>query len=231
VTRTLFNRKGLAVLSKLRSRLTYANAVASIALFIALGGTSYAIATGSIGTREIKNNSVTGRDVRNSSLTGADVRNSRLTGADIRNDGLTGADVLESSLDKVPAAGAADTADTADSANTANTANTADSARTATTADRLAGEYFAVVNADGTLARATANVDVASELQAPPGRYYVTIDRDAGPCFYLAALAADHTGYVAAQPDPGAPANAVFVVTRDTTGSLADRAFTLHIRC
>ncbi len=219
MTRTLFNRKGLAVASKLRSRLTYANAVASIALFIALGGTSYAIATGSIGTREIKNNSVTGRDVRNSSLTGADVRNSRLTGADILNDRLTGADVLESSLDKVPTAGAADTANTANSANTATTAN------------GLAGEYFAVVNADGTLARATANVDVASELQAPPGRYYVTIDRDAGPCFYLAALAADHSGYVAAQPDPGAPANAVFVVTRNTAGSLADRTFTLHIRC
>jgi hypothetical protein len=219
VTRTLFNRKGLAVVSKLRSRLTYANAVASIALFIALGGTSYALATGSIGTREIKNNSLTGRDVRNSSLTGADVRNSRLTGADILNDRLTGADVLESSLDKVPTAGAADTA------------NTANSANTATTASRLAGEYFAVVNADGTLARATPNVDVASELQAPPGRYYVTIDRDAGPCFYLAVLDADHPGYIAAQRDPGAPANAVFVVTRDTAGSLVDRPFTLHIRC
>jgi hypothetical protein len=149
-----------------------------------------------------------------------------LTGADILNDRLTGADVLESSLDKVPTAGAADTA---------NTANTANSANTATTANGLAGEYFAVVNADGTLARATANVDVASELQAPPGRYYVTIDRDAGPCFYLAALGGTPTGgdggQIVAQRDPEAPANAIFVVTRDSAGSLADRTFTLHIRC
>jgi hypothetical protein len=53
--------KGLDVLSKLRSP-TYANVVASIALFIALGGTSYGLATGSIGSREIKNNSVRSDD-------------------------------------------------------------------------------------------------------------------------------------------------------------------------
>jgi hypothetical protein len=109
------------VLSKVRSRLTYANVAASVALFIALGGTSYAVATGSIDSREIKNNSVRGADVRNSSLSGADVRNNKLTGADVRNDRLTGGDVLESSLGKVPSAGAADTANTANSATVAGT--------------------------------------------------------------------------------------------------------------
>jgi hypothetical protein len=110
------------VISKLRSRLTYANVIASVALFIVLGGTSYAVATGSIDSREIKNNAVRGADVRTSSLTGADVRNNRLTGADIRNDRLTGADVLESSLGTVPRAGSADTANTANSATVAGTA-------------------------------------------------------------------------------------------------------------
>jgi hypothetical protein len=46
-----------------------------IALFFALTGTSYAVATGSIDSREIRNNSVRGKDVRNNTLTGADVRN------------------------------------------------------------------------------------------------------------------------------------------------------------
>jgi hypothetical protein len=113
--------EGLAVLLKLRSRLSYANVVASIALFIALGGTSYAVATGSIDSREIKNNSVRSADVRNKSLTGADVRNNRLTGADIRNDSLTGGDVLESSLGRVPSADAADRANTANIATVAGT--------------------------------------------------------------------------------------------------------------
>ena len=53
-------------------RLSYANVVASIALFAALGGSAYAVAT------------VTGKDVRNNSLTGKDVRNRSLTQKDIR---------------------------------------------------------------------------------------------------------------------------------------------------
>ena len=63
----------------LRSRLTYANVIATIALFVALGGSSYAA---------IK---ITGRNVPKDALTGADIKN--LTGRDVRNNSLTGADV------------------------------------------------------------------------------------------------------------------------------------------
>jgi hypothetical protein len=59
-------------------------AVASTALVVALGGTSYAAV------------SVSGKDVRNSSLTGADVRNNSLTGTDIRN--IRSGDVRDRSL-------------------------------------------------------------------------------------------------------------------------------------
>ena len=59
-----------------------------IALFVALGGVSYGVATGSIDGREVKNSSLTGSDVRNSSLTGSDVRGSSLTGSDVRNGSL-----------------------------------------------------------------------------------------------------------------------------------------------
>lgn len=70
---------------RIRSRLTYANVVGSMALFIALGGVSYAAATlpkNSVGSTQIKKNAVTGAKVKNSSLTGADVRNRSLTAAD-----------------------------------------------------------------------------------------------------------------------------------------------------
>jgi hypothetical protein len=69
-----------------------------IALFFALTGTSYAVATGSIDSREIRNNSVRGRDVRNNTLTGADVRNNTVRSRDVRDSGLIGADVLDASL-------------------------------------------------------------------------------------------------------------------------------------
>lgn len=58
---------------RLRAKLTYSNVVASIALFVALGGTSYGLATGVIGSREIKDNTVRSKDVRNNSLTGRDI--------------------------------------------------------------------------------------------------------------------------------------------------------------
>ena len=55
-----------------------------LALFVALGGTSYAVATGSVDSREIKNNSIGTTDIRNNSLRGGDVRNRSLTERDLK---------------------------------------------------------------------------------------------------------------------------------------------------
>jgi hypothetical protein len=57
------------------------NAVAYLALFVALGGTSFAAATVITG-KNVKNGSLTGKDVKNSSLTGGDVKNKSLAPAD-----------------------------------------------------------------------------------------------------------------------------------------------------
>lgn len=75
------------MLDGIRSRLTYANVMATVAVFIALGGVSYAAVTlpkNSVGGAQIKRNAVTGSDVRNSSLTGADVKNASLTASDFK---------------------------------------------------------------------------------------------------------------------------------------------------
>ena len=58
--------------ASLRPRLSYANVVASLALFVALGGTSYAALT------------ITGKDVKDSSLTGKDVKDASLLSKDFR---------------------------------------------------------------------------------------------------------------------------------------------------
>src|SRR3954466_9508678 len=63
------------MLAKLRKRLTFANVVSMLALFVALGGSSYAA---------IK---VTGKNVKNSSLTGADIKNNSVTGKDVKGLG------------------------------------------------------------------------------------------------------------------------------------------------
>src|SRR3954452_12098350 len=75
-------------------------AVALVALFVSLGGVSWGVASGTIGTRQIRNNSVRTQDIRNS----------KIRGKDVRRNTLTGSDVLESNLGKVPRAGLADVA-------------------------------------------------------------------------------------------------------------------------
>jgi hypothetical protein len=60
--------------------------MATVAVFIALGGSSYAAIT------------VTGKNVKDSSLTGKDVKNRSLTGKDIKKSSLTTTEVKDRSL-------------------------------------------------------------------------------------------------------------------------------------
>jgi hypothetical protein len=85
-------------------------AVAIVALFVSLGGVSYGVATGTIGTREIRNNSIRSSDIRNGQVSSRDLRNNDVAGGDVRNNSLTGADLNEDTLGKVPSAGQADVA-------------------------------------------------------------------------------------------------------------------------
>ncbi len=77
-----------------RSKITYANAVASLALFVALGGISYAaiaIPQNSVGTPQLKANAVTGAKVKNGSLEKADFAAGALPPAGARGaDGTKG---------------------------------------------------------------------------------------------------------------------------------------------
>ncbi len=64
-----------------RQRLGYANVTATIALFVALGGSAYAatqLPKNAVGTAQIRNGAVTGKKVRNQSLTGRDIKLSTL---------------------------------------------------------------------------------------------------------------------------------------------------------
>ena len=59
-------------MTRLRRKLNFANVLACLALFVALGGTSYAalVVTG----KNVKDNSLTGRDIKNGSVTAADLQ-------------------------------------------------------------------------------------------------------------------------------------------------------------
>jgi hypothetical protein len=107
--------------------------VALLALFVALGGSSYAavkigardIARGAVGTRAIANNAIRSGDIHNATVSGLDVRDDSLTNADIDNTNLS--------------ARTAVSADTATRATTAASANTASNATNADNAGKLDG--------------------------------------------------------------------------------------------
>ena len=75
------------MLARLRGRLSYANVIATLALFVALGGSAVAAAV------------ITGKDIKNSSLTGKDVKNNSLTGKDVKS--LGSGDFKKSELAKL----------------------------------------------------------------------------------------------------------------------------------
>lgn len=73
-------------------------AIACIALFISLGGVSYGLATGSIDSREIRDDTIRSKDVRNNSVYTRDIRNNDVRDIDIRNGTVKGRDVADGTL-------------------------------------------------------------------------------------------------------------------------------------
>ena len=87
----------MSALTRRVPRPSAALVVAMVALFMALGGTSYAALK------------ITGKNVANSTLTGLDVKNRSLGPQEIKPESLTGNQIDESQLGPVPTAANADT--------------------------------------------------------------------------------------------------------------------------
>jgi hypothetical protein len=133
-----------------RKQLTYANVMATIAVFIALGGGAYALSLpkNSVGPRQLKTNAVTGHDA------------------------------LESSFGKVPSAAHADSATNADHASQADSATTAANANTLDNLDSSAiglGFFTGRVNdlatpPGGTKGSSPSGVDTIRDSTAVSGQ-------------------------------------------------------------
>jgi hypothetical protein len=102
--------------SRLRGKLTYANVIATLALFMALGGGALAateLKKNSVGTKQIKNKAVTeakikngavsGGKLANGSVGGAQLQANSINGANVQDGSLTGADINQSTLNSVRA--------------------------------------------------------------------------------------------------------------------------------
>lgn len=71
----------------MRHRLSFSNVMSCVAVFIALGGSAYAVA--SIGSGDVRNNSLRSKDIRNDSLRGKDINSSSVGQGKLRGNAKT----------------------------------------------------------------------------------------------------------------------------------------------
>ncbi|HWA52541.1 MAG TPA: hypothetical protein VG816_00055 [Solirubrobacterales bacterium] len=104
-------------MKQIRKRVTYANVMSSIAVFLVLGGGA-AYAAKKIGSNEIKGNSITTGKIKKEAVSASKIKKNAVTTAKIANGAVTGAKLNLGSVGTVPNANHANTADNANNANT-----------------------------------------------------------------------------------------------------------------
>lgn len=92
----------------LRKRLTYANVMSSLAVFLILGGAT-AFAAQKIGSNGLKANSVTTAKIKKEAVTTKKIKKNAVTGAKVKDGSLTGADINLSTVGTVPSASSVET--------------------------------------------------------------------------------------------------------------------------
>ncbi|HEX5712679.1 MAG TPA: hypothetical protein VFX85_05125 [Solirubrobacterales bacterium] len=140
--------------SRLPRHLSYANVMASVAVFLALGGVGYAAAT------------INGNKIVKGTIGAGKLKNGTLTSAQVKQNALTGSVIDESTLTIVPSAQSANSATTAASANTAASADSAKTANTAKSAETAAHAASADTATEATTAQ---SAESAKEAEAVDG--------------------------------------------------------------
>jgi hypothetical protein len=197
----------MSKLNALAGRLTYANVVATLALFVALGGASYAaikIPKNSVGTKHIKKGAITTDKIRNGAIGSGKIKNGSLTEDDFDElpEGEPGRDGLDG-LDGVDG-------------------------RDGPPGPPANPEYWAFANADGSGVRGTA---IAVTKKPDPGTYAVNFAGDRRTsCGLIASLDGTAPGLVAAAAGENENED-VIVRTFNQAGAPADRGFHVTARC
>jgi hypothetical protein len=117
---------------RLLRHLTFSNAIALIALFVALGGAAYA--GSKLNGENIVNASIGGGKLKNETITANKIKKGTITGDQIAANSISSSSINLTTLGTVPAATTAQTATTATTAQTATNATNATKAESATTA-------------------------------------------------------------------------------------------------
>jgi hypothetical protein len=195
-------------LNRLRARLTYANVTATLALFIALGGTSYAAAS-------LARNSVGSAQIRANAVASSEIRSRAVGSSEIRDRAIALRDIAPSARTSLRGA--------------TGPAGPAGSTGPAGTSERAA------INSGGGKVAGTARDNV--NHPAGTNEYTVEFTRDVSACVYSATLAAVQNGGTLEQPPPGritvasAGGPDILVKTYDAAGAPVPAPFHLLVSC
>jgi hypothetical protein len=194
------------MLQRLRQRLNYANLVSSIALFIALGGTSYALTLprNSVGAQQIRGGAVRASEVRTDAVRSSEVKDRSLG---VRDLSTTARRALRGQTGATGAPGAAGPAGSS------------------------GVTYRAAINSGGTRVRGNAVTSSTRGLN----EYVVGFDRSVDDCVSTATLAAVEGGGTQSPPagriTVAREGGRVLVKTYDSAGAATQLPFHLIVAC
>jgi len=234
-----------ALCARLRQRMSFANVASGLALFIALGGTSYAavaLPSNSVGSDQIRTGAVGTSEIRTGGVNSAEIKTGGVSQSEIKTGGVGASELHTASVrspeiktDAVKSDELAKDAVTTDEIKdgTIATADISDAARADLKGTPAVG-YRASVNTAG--AKQAGNATTAGKTGT--GTYTVDFGKDVSGCVSAATLAAVKNGTGFDTPDagrvtvaPGATVTSVNVSTFGLAGNPADEPFDLIVAC
>jgi hypothetical protein len=191
--------------------------VASIALLVALGGTSVAavvsVPNNSVGTSKIKNSAVTAPKIASNAVTSAKIAGNAVNSAKIANGAIQPADLSEAATTAGPPGPPGPTGPSGP-------------------AGAAAAAFWASVDQNGTLIR---NKGAASAQRNGTGSYQVIFNQDVTGCIYLSSPGGPTTSTFVTFESGAAQlpnvAAGVRVVTINSVGVAADIPFFVAVFC
>jgi hypothetical protein len=205
-------------LSRAKARLSVANVTAALALFVALGGTSYAAATlpfNSVGKGQIKPNAVGKSEAASNSIGTSELRNSGVAAADIKTGAVGPSEVRPNAIDSDELADKG-----------IKSADIADDAK----AELSAANGVTFRAAASSAGAATGGNAKAITKGATTGVYNVDLGQDVSKCQSVATVTSATAAL--ATVAPGATNNVLTVQTFVVPdGAPADEAFNLLVAC
>jgi hypothetical protein len=203
--------------SRFRKRLTFANVVSMIALFVALGGTSYAatsLARNSVGKGQIRANAVGKSEAAPNSIGKSEVSTSSIGRSEIATNGVAASEIKANAIDSDEIAdGGLQAADLSDAAKAA-----------------INGvKFHSAVTAAGTQSAGNAKTVTKG---AGLGNYTVDLGADISACQSVVSVVGTGADAGQATATPDATNKNILTISTATPGGVtADKAFNLIVVC